>query len=287
MHAGLGRADRPRLARRGLQPAVVRRLGVGVFKARFIAAFKALWGSVPAPFLLLGVLLLAGGCAGTIVGVPADLQTVKSVGVVSAFADRFQVRKLGITVLGNDESEFPVDAWGIDDVMAGKVRTLLGRRFDVRPVTYRRAAFAKGSWSGIGAMVREGVTPAPVDAYVVITRGFSQLGASNQSVSGLGFLETSGGLVSSNRHFVYALYAVSIIDAREFSSKAIMGALMPGEAAIDPLRSTVMRGPHRQVDQSWWPTSPNAASNPRLKGAVVELIDQSLPNTLQQLQLVN
>jgi hypothetical protein len=86
-------------------------------------------------------------------------------------------------------------------VMVGKVRTLLGRRFEVRPVTYRRAAFAKGSWGGIGAMVREGVTPAPVDAYVVITRGFSQLGATNQSVSGLGILEASGGLLNSSRFF--------------------------------------------------------------------------------------
>jgi len=49
----------------------------------------------------------------------------------------------------------------------------------------------------------------------------------------------------------------------------------------------VMRGPHKQVDESWWPTARDAASNQRLKGAVVELIDQSLPNTLQQLQLVN
>ncbi len=282
MHAGLGCGDRRKLARPWFQEASGARSGGG------LSFSNVNWASTSAQALaLLGILLLAAGCAGTVVGVPADLQTVKSVGIISAFADRFQVRKLGITVFGNDESEFPVDAWGVDDVMAGKVRGLLGRRFDVRPVTYRRAAFAKGSWGGIGALVREGVTPAPVDAYVVITRGFNQLGATNQSVSGLGILETSGGLLHSDRVFVYALYAVSIIDAREFSSKAITGALMPGEAAVDPLRSTVMRGPHRQVDQSWWPTSPTAAANQRLKGAVLELIDQSLPNTLQQLQLTN
>jgi hypothetical protein len=268
--------------------------GIG-FKKRWarsvvgLSFTNAKWAATPAQALPLlpGILLLAAGCAGTIVGVPTDLQTVKSVGVISAFADRFQLRKVGVTVFGNDESEFPVDSWGIDDVMAGKVRTLLGQRFDVRPVTYRRAAFAKPNRGGIGAMVREGVTPAAVDAYVVVTHGGSRLGATNQSVSGLGMLEASGGLLYSNRHFVYALYAVSIIDAREFSSKAFTVSLMPGEALVDPLRSTVIRGPHRQVDQSWWPTSPTAASNQRLKGAVLELIDQSLPNTLQQLQLAN
>ena len=80
---------------------------------------------------------------------------------------------------------------------------------------------------------------------------------------------------------------MSIIDAREFSSKAVTVALMPGESLVDPLRTTVMRGPHKQVDESWWPTARDAASNQRLKSAVVDLIDQSLPNTLQQLQLVN
>jgi hypothetical protein len=285
MHVRIGCADRRRLARPWFQEAVGQAAGPALSFSNTNGNTK--WAAVPAQALLLGILLLATGCAGIIVGVPTDLQTVKSVGVISAFADRFQLRKLGVTVFGNDESEFPVDSWGIDDVMAGKVRTLLGRRFDVRPVTYRRAAFAKPNRDGIGAMVRDAVTPAAVDAYVVVTRGTSRLGATNQFVNGLGLLEASGGLLYSNRHFVYALYAVSIIDAREFSSKAVTVGLMPGEALVDPLRSTAMRGPHKQVDESWWPTARDAASNQRLKGAVVELIDQSLPNTLQQLQLVN
>jgi hypothetical protein len=233
------------------------------------------------------MLLLGAGCAGTIPGVPGDLQQVRSVGIISAFGDRFQLKKVGLTVFGNDESVFPVAAWGIDDLMAGKVRTLLGRRFDVRPVTYRRTVFATPHRGGIPAMTREAVTPAAVDAYVVIAYGNSPVGATNQAVSGLGMLETSGGILSSNRFFLYALYSVSIIDAREFSSKAVTVALMRGEALVDPMRATALRGPHRQVDESWWPTARDANSNQRLKGAVVELIDQSLPNTLQQLQLVN
>jgi hypothetical protein len=233
------------------------------------------------------MLLLAGGCAGTILGVPADLQEVRSVGVISAFGERFQLKKVGMTVFGNDESEFPVAAWGIDDLTVSKVRTLLGRRFDVRPVTYRRSAFAPPRSGGVAAMTREAVTPAGVDAYVVVTYGGSQLGATNQSVSGLGMLEASGGAFFSDRLFLYALYSVSVIDAREFKQKSITVALMPGESLVDPMRSTVLRGPHRQVDASWWPTTRDAASNQRLKGVVVELVDQSLPNTLQQLQLVN
>jgi hypothetical protein len=35
------------------------------------------------------------------------------------------------------------------------------------------------------------------------------------------------------------------------------------------------------------PASLDAASNQRLKGGVIELIDMSLPNTLQQMQLTD
>ncbi len=248
---------------------------------------KAMWATAPAQAMLLCALLLVGGCAGTISGVPADLKGIGSVGVISAFVDKFQLRKVGITVFGNEEKEFPVDAWGIDEIVAGKARALLGRRFQVRPVTYRRAPFMTRNRGGVGAMVREAVTPANVDIYVVISRGGSQVGATNQAVTGLGMLEASGGVFSENRYYLYALYAVSIIDAHEFSSKAFTTGLMPGEAPFNPLTTPVLHGPHRQVDQSWWPTSLDAASNQRLKGAVVELVDKSLPNTLQQLQLLN
>src|SRR5262245_27489694 len=144
------------------------------------------------------MLLLVAGCAGTIPGVPGDLQQVRTVGVISAFADRFQLKKVGLTVFGNDESAFPVAAWGIDDLMVGKVRTLLGGRFDVRPVTYRRAVFATPLRGGVPAMTREAVTPAAVDAFVVIAYGNSQIGATNQAVSGLGMLEASGSILYSN-----------------------------------------------------------------------------------------
>lgn len=236
---------------------------------------------------LLCLLLLLGACAGITPGIAPKLDGVKRIGIVSAMGDVFSLKKVGVTVFGNDQSEFPIGAWGIDDLMVSKVRSTLGRQFDIRPVTYQRSAFYASNAGGIGAMVRA-ASPSPgVDAYVVLTRGVSKVGATNQFVSGLGLLEGSGGVLYSNRYFVHAIYAVYMIDANAFSSMGVAISLMPGESLVDPLRATVLRGPHRQVDQSWWPTSPDAASNQRLKGAVVELIDNSLSNTLQQLQLTN
>ena len=239
---------------------------------------------------VLGSLCLAlflGACAGVISGIPPKLDPIKRIGIVSAIGDKFYVQKMGMTVFGNDLNEFPASGWGIDDLMVGKVRAALGRRFDIRPVAYQRPPFYESNREGIGARVRAAVSPAAVDAYVVITRGGSPIGSSNQSVVGLGILEISGGVLFAKRHYVHAHYAVYVIDANTFSSMGVTRALMPGESQINPLRTTVLRGPHREVDQSWWPPSLDAASNPRLKGAVVELIDKSLANTLQQLELAN
>ncbi|HZO44896.1 MAG TPA: hypothetical protein VFB68_03335 [Xanthobacteraceae bacterium] len=234
----------------------------------------------------LYLLLLLGACAGITPGVVEKLDGIRQVGIISAFGDRFQLRKVGVTVFGNESNEFPVAAWGIDDLVVGKVRTILGRRFDIRPLTYQRAAFQSPNFGGIGAMVQAAAPTSGVDAYIVITRATSQVGATNQSVNGLGILEASSPIYAST-YTIYALYVVSIINAKTFASMGGVSALMPGEVPINPMRTTALRGPHRQVDQSWWPTSLDAASNQRLKGGVVELIDQSLANTLQHLQLIN
>jgi hypothetical protein len=241
----------------------------------------------PGRVALLCLLLLLGACAGITPGVAPKLDGVKRIGVISAMGDTFYLQKVGRTVFGNERNEFPAAAWGIDDLMVSKVRATLGRRFDIRPVTYQRAAFYASNPGGIGARVRAAAPSGGVDAYVVLTRGVSQVGATNQYVNGLGLLEASGGILYANTYFVYAIYAVDLVDANAFSSMGAAISLMPGESLVDPLRTTALRGPHRQVDQSWWPTSLDAASNQRLKGAVVQLIDASLANTLQQLELAN
>jgi hypothetical protein len=240
-------------------------------------------------------LLLLGACAGITPGVVEKLDGIRQVGIISAFGDKFHLQKVGVTVFGNESNEFSAAAWGIDDLVVTKVRTALGQRFDIRPVTYQRSAFYEPNSGGIGAATRAAGIAADtraagatggVDAYVVITRGFSKVGATNQFVNGLGIIEASSPIYASS-YFIYALYGVSIVDARTFASKGIVSARMPGESQINPLPTTFLIGPHRKADQSWWPTSRDAASNQRLKGAVVELIDQSLSYTLQQLPLTN
>ena len=233
--------------------------------------------------LALFALLLLGACAGTFAGVPPKTEGIRSGGVISAIGDKFYVHKVGLTVFGNDAKEFPAESWGIDEAVVGKTRALLSRRFDLRPVTYQRAAFAaatSNSWNAIGDLVRNQVSPQGLDAYVVITKGGSMYGRTNQALHGIGLVQ-GGGVVGRDYYWIHALYEINVIDGHEFRS---LGRSF-GSLAEEPPLTNMIRGPNREVEASWWPASLEAGSNPKLKGGVIDLIDQSLPNTLQRMQL--
>jgi hypothetical protein len=238
----------------------------------------------PARALPLLLLLLLGACAGVIAGIPPKMESVRTVGIVSALGDRFTVKKFGLTVFGNDVIAFPTDSWGIDDHVTSQVRGLLSKRFDVRPVTYRRADVTEENnfWGSTGERIRGRVSPPGLDAYILLTRAESQYSSSNQGLKGLGIVEL-GGLIS--KHYVlYALYNVSVIDGNQFS---ILGRSVASLPDAPSYLMENIHGPNREVDQSWWPTSLDAASNQRLKGGVIDLIDKSLPGSLQQMQLTD
>ena len=233
-------------------------------------------------FFALFLVACAGGVSGGAPSIPGG----RNVGVVTVLGDTFHVQKVGSAAFGNEHKEIFVASWDIDDIVAGKVRTLLGRNFNVKPVKYRKSPFMTANAGGIGAMLHEGVYPADVDSYVVLTKGNSQIGATNQIASGMGILATEG-LNGSGTLIVHALYQISVVGGEAFSNRGTTHALLSGESAIDPTRVTFINGPHRVVDRSWWPTAINLASIQHLKATAVELIDQSLPGTLRQLQLID
>ena len=96
----------------------------------------------------------------------------------------------------------------------------------------------------------------------------------NQHLSGFGILDHA-----DIHYFLFALYYVRLVDGRDFSEI--------DRANSTPLFSGGIRGAHQKVDQSWWPTSLAAASNPRLKAGMIDLIDKTLPDTLKRMQLAD
>jgi hypothetical protein len=232
---------------------------------------------------LFVVLLLATLGAG--LGAPPKPSGLPKLGIVSAIGDKFYARKTGLGFLGNDFKEMAIAAWGIDEMMTAKIRAALSPRFDVRPVTYKRAVFAAfPDRSGFLAqnfrpeVVRE-VSPQGLDAYLVVVKSERSNGGSRPLFQGLG--STEGNTDVDPIMFVHAYYNIYLVDGRDFQIKSQAGSHIP--RPFNPFVREFMSSPARKVDASMWPTSLNAAEHQKLKGVVVELIDQSLPPTLEKL----
>jgi hypothetical protein len=217
-----------------------------------------------------------------------NVEGVRTIGIVSGIGDKLYLRKVGLTVFGNESQEMVIDAWGIDEMMTAKIRAALTPRFDVRPVTYRRAVFASfPDRSGLLAqyfrpeIVRTEVSPQGLDAYIAVLKGERQFSQTNQILEGIGMVEGGGGLFDKYL-YLHAYYEIAFLDGHDLRTRSRTISIIPGQHQF----GDIMGSPYRKIDTSWWPTSLDGASNQRLKGAVVELIDQSLPGTLQKMQLL-
>jgi hypothetical protein len=245
-------------------------------------------GRLFAFFLLLLLATLGAGVAA-----PPKPSGLPKLGIVSAIGDTFYARKFGMFGF-NDFKEMPISAWGIDGMMTAKLRAALSPRFDVRPVTFNRAVFAAfPDRSGFLAqyfrpeLVRTAVSPQGLDAYLVVVKSErsygprNSYGVSNQLVHGLG--SAAGNTDVDPIVFVHAYYSIFLVDGHDFQTKNQAASEIPGPHKYF-WAPDFMSSPSRQVDASLWPKSLDAAANQQLKSVVVELIDQSLPPTLQKLQ---
>jgi hypothetical protein len=242
---------------------------------------SAIWIALVATFVLARVC----GRGGSVAAAPPAGRTL---GIISVAGDKFELRKVGLMVFGNDLKEVAVDSWGIGDLLAGRARALLSSSFNIRPVTYRKAPFLEPNpiWDPMGNKVRAEAKPQGLDAYLIIIPSRSSYGGTNQILNGLGIVDGPGMITQPDNYYVYALYEMYLIDGHQFSQLAHRGATMPGDH-FDLFSSRMVLGPNRKVDESWWPASPEVGSNQKLKAGVTDLINQSLPNTLKEMQLLN
>lgn len=231
--------------------------------------------------LALLVPLIVGACAPPSVA-PGQMQAIKRVAVMSAIGDKFTVKKIGFTVFGNEEKDFPIDSWGIDEFVIGKVRGVLAGRLDVRPVAYQKSAFntTGNNFDKIVEIVRGQATSTDIDAYIIVTKGGSQYASTNQGLYGLGIMEHSA---LGTAVYLYALYWMTVVDGHKFTVIANTPAFPLSQTV---LAMTAIRGPSRELDKSWMPETLGATQNLRLKSAVTELLDRNLPGTIENLKLL-
>jgi hypothetical protein len=253
---------------------------------------------VPALVAVL-LALMTGGCA-TIEAPAAKLPAFKTVGIVSAVGDEFTLTRAGLAGLADEDRRFSIAAWGIDDLIAARAGALLGRRFQVQPVTYPRASFAARDRDSpfalintarddpIKELLRNQVTPQGLDAYLVITAATSPYGSRGRTIAGIGIINRSAVFGASAQ--LHALYMIRVIDGHTFKVIDKKSASPVDGAGLDRLS-----GPSRELDASLLPAAQGPAQDQAqelthdepLKAAVTDLIERSLPQTLKDLQLID
>jgi hypothetical protein len=237
------------------------------------------------------LLVLLGACA-AIDSSPPKLGAVKTIGIISAIGDEFTLTKAGLTGLKNNAQSFSIESWGIDDLIVSRATSLLSRRFEASPVIYRRATFAALEGDSAVAAVNllrddpikkvipAEVSPLGLDAYVIITKAKSKYGSTGRTVAGFGIIDHRA--VFGSYAQIHALYVVRVIDGH--------GYKLIDKKSASPLNNAEMfrlAGPSRLVDDSFLPTANDPPGNEPLKAAITDLIDRSLPTTLQDLGLVD
>ena len=213
----------------------------------------------------------------------------KSVCIISAIGDTYSLQKVGVTVFGNALDKVPIDAWGIDKAVSDRISAQLASRFDARRLDYPRGAFAhiervRSPFSGdskdfreeIRDTVRGIVASQSCNLCVVVTKSGSIYGNTNQSLYGLGILDNSN-LVFTDTFYLFALWEMRVFDGKSFAilgHKRAQGPDMP--------LMYLIRGPYRKVDKSWWPPA-QIAQNAKLRGATLELLEQSIDAVVAEL----
>jgi hypothetical protein len=214
----------------------------------------------------------------------------KSVCVISAIGDTFSLQKVGVTAFGNALDKVPVEAWGIDKFVGDKISSQLAQRFDARRLDYSRGAFAfiertRSPFAGDSKDFREEIRDAArgivasqrCDLSVVVTKSGGMYSSTNQSMYGLGLVDNSN-LILTDNFYLFALWEMRVFDGKTF---AVLGH--KGAPSSDMPLQSLIRGPYRKVDKSWWPAPAQVAQNAKLRGATLQLLEQSIEAVVAEL----
>lgn len=234
----------------------------------------------------LAAACVAVGAAAAFETRASRIQAIKTVGIVSALGEEMSLTRAGLTGLGNAAQSTSFSAWGLDELIVQQATRLLGGRFRVQPVTYRRAAFAAIRDSVVAPvnllrsdpfkeLVRSDVAPQGLDAYIVITRARSKLG-NGRNIEGVGVAEYR--TLFADYGLIHALYEIRVIDGKSFDVIEKRAA-----APLDNTGTVGVGGPSGQVDGPF----EGSGSSERLRAAIADLIIRSLPLTLGDMHLLD
>ncbi len=183
----------------------------------------------------------------------------KTICIASALGQKFEVKTVGLMVFGNDLKTTTVGSWGIDSLVAERLSAGLGSKFSVRRITLPAGALGESPPASPLFGTRDDALKAALRNkahagcnYFVIARPFAgQFVNTNQYLRGIGVVKWDTIITS---YFVYAMFSVQLYDGRtaEWIRLPIDGGLLFASLTESPSI--------RKVDESYWPSNPQAAA---------------------------
>jgi hypothetical protein len=235
---------------------------------------------------LIALALFAGSLPAS--GAPAKPKTApadsrKTVCVVSDVAHEFNLRKIGITVFGNEGSAVPVPQWKLDQAIFDKAKAILSVNFNAKHIPTKIETFAPLRTEGglfrdrdgeRKAMIQKLTAASGCDYILLVAGNASQVGSTNQYVGGLGVLEMGNDLFGYTRQ-VHALTFLHVYDGKS------MERLKYNRGETD--ESTLFKGihgPSQEIDAKLHPTLQAVADDPKTRDMVWKQVERSLELTL-------
>jgi hypothetical protein len=212
--------------------------------------------------------------------------TQKTIGLISTVGDTFTVKRVGVTVFGNEEDKFPVPAWKINDRIASSTTALLKKNFRVKRIPVPPGAFAPLDAPGglfrdreeeFRQIVRNVAGAEKADFYLVVGPGGSRFGDSNQVLAGLGVVRTESLFIK--RDIVHGLIGFTVFDP-QFKKLRSEAASIGQDTFL-----VAVRGPHVILDDEKRlpPDAKAAVNDQRARTITTELVDKSVAMTLPKL----
>jgi hypothetical protein len=224
---------------------------------------------------------------------PAAGPTGPCIGVIPHIGDRFAVQRVGLTVFGNELKDVPVGSWGLDDLVVARVRAAVGTRFAVRRIAYAADAFAPydhppsrlfgNPTEDLKGVVRAITHTGECERYVVVLKGSSQFGGTNQTVEGIGIVNT--GIASLSKTVLFALSSIMVFDGRTYEVVKTGRGLTGQENTLTAvLLVGYVRGPNLMLTDFTWPPTPEAVMGLRdaARALLAPSLDKALPALLAQ-----
>lgn len=211
-------------------------------------------------------------------------------GVIAHVSDVFVVKKVGLTVFGNEYAEVPVP-WGLNDLIFARIRAAGGP--GVRRIAYAANAFdaynkpkmffLREENEKLPGVIRQIAGAAGCRRYLVIMPETGQVPGTNQTMTGVGVFNHGTSILSYSSVFVFI--NMVLVDGQTFETlgnpnvnvKRVLGNM--AEDLVKPRNL-------QKIDNAAFPVAPaDAAGSATLRdltrAMLTERLDKDLPAYFQ------